>query len=51
MTLYVAAAVPSSPVVAVEPHDHDWRLRDIEYDGGAPVRRFECDHCGDVSHH
>lgn len=30
-------------------HQHDWRLRDVEYVDGFCVRRFECDGCGEVN--
>lgn len=32
----------------VPPHEHDWRLRDVDYVDGFPVRRFECEGCGEV---
>lgn len=32
----------------VAPHDHEWRLRAVEYDDGLEVRRYECSGCDDV---
>lgn len=50
-----AAAVTAPGPVAAVPrlrlvpdHEHDWRLRDVEYVDGFAVQRFECDACGEV---
>lgn len=29
-------------------HEHAWELRDIEYDQGFEVRRYECADCDEV---
>jgi hypothetical protein len=40
----------SQPALHLVPlHEHEWSLRDIEYDDRGQVRRFECDVCGDVT--
>lgn len=41
-------AAPPAPLRLVSPHEHDWRLRSVEYDDGLEVRRYECGACEDV---
>ena len=32
----------------VRAHEHSWALRDVEYDNGFSVNRFECESCSAV---
>ena len=43
------AASPGPHLRLVPGHDHDWRLRSVDYDDGLEVRRYECASCEDVS--
>jgi hypothetical protein len=43
------SAPPAPHLRLVPAHDHDWRLRSVEYDDGLEVRRYECVACEDVS--
>jgi len=43
------AAAPGLHLRLVPGHDHDWRLRSVDYDDGLEVRRYECASCEDVS--
>lgn len=51
----VAITLPKRRLVVVPPlsapvHEHNWTLRETEYDEhGLTINRFECD-CGDVSY-
>lgn len=42
---------PTEPVARlhlVQPHEHCWQLRTVEYDDALEVRRYECESCDDV---
>ncbi|GAA1762482.1 hypothetical protein GCM10009795_006290 [Nocardioides hankookensis] len=32
----------------IERHEHEWHLSSVEFDDGASVVSFECEHCPDV---
>ena len=39
----------TAPTLRLVPlHEHEWRLRSVEYDDALEVRRYECSSCGDV---
>jgi len=38
-----------APVLQLVPaHEHTWALRDVEYDNGFSLNRFECESCSAV---
>ena len=38
----------SLPLRLVEPHEHTWQLRGIDYDDTGAVREFVCTVCAEV---
>lgn len=39
---------PVARLRLVQPHEHCWQLRTVEYDDALEVRRYECETCDDV---
>lgn len=41
--------LPHAPALHLVPgHEHAWALRDVEYDNGLSLNRFECESCNGV---